>query len=160
MSEPIDEFKELSEKACAFLDGFIESAGLEAEANATGVEGDNLLFAVTGPDSGLLVGSHGSTLDALQLLLQLSVNKGQNTRTRLIVDADHYRERRTKTLIKFAEDLAAQVVANGEEAITDPLNAHDRRIIHSALVDNPGVSTYSEGDDPNRYVVISPKAAE
>lgn len=149
---------QLTERALQMLQGFLASAGLEAEAQMESQQGDSVTYAVTGPDARLLVGPHGQTLDALQYLLSLMTNKGSSQRLRITVDADGYRARRAQTLTKFALELAAQVAANSEEAITDPLNAMERRIIHTALVDHPDVETYSEGDDPNRYVVISPRS--
>ena len=83
-------------------------------------------------------------------------NKGRDQRLRITVDADGYRARRAQTLTAFAQNWPPRSTATGQEAITDPLNPMERRIIHTALVDHPDVETYSEGDEPNRYVVVSP----
>ncbi len=138
-------------------DSFADAAGtgeLDARAAQESRSGETVTLAVTGPDAALLVGQHGQTLDALQYLLMLMTNKGQGTRLRITVDADGYRARRAQKLIDFANELAAEVGKTGQEAITDALNPMERRIIHTALADNPDVETYSEGDEPNRYVVI------
>ncbi len=145
------------EQAFRILQGFLATSGLEAEAMQESQEEDTVTFAIQGPDSGLLVGMHGSVLNALQYLLQLSVNKSRDQRLRIMVDADHYRVRRAARLTEFAQELAAQVAASGEEAMTDSLSPLDRRTIHSALADHPIVKTYSEGVEPDRYVVISPR---
>ncbi len=155
MPEP--DMEQLAGHALLHLSGFLTAAALSAEACVEKQENDTATLAITGPDAALLVGPHGQTLDALQYLLTLMTNKGRPQRIRLTVDADGYRARRAKKLTDFALELAAQVAATGEEALTDPLNAMDRRLIHTALVDHPDVQTYSEGDDPNRYIVISPR---
>jgi spoIIIJ-associated protein len=152
-----DETGQLAAQALEYLQGLLKASELDVEAALTAHEGENVGLAITGPDAGLLVGQQGQTLNALQYLLQLMVNKGRDQRLRITVDADRYRARREQALTKFAHDLAAQVLGSGQEAITDPLNAMDRRIIHTALLDFPDVQTYSEGEEPNRYVVVSPR---
>ncbi len=149
--------EQLAGHALLHLQGFLTAAGLSAEAAVETLDGATATLAVAGPDAILLVGTQGQTLDALQYLLTLMTNKSREQRLRITVDADGYRARRAKKLTEFALDLAAQVSANSEEAVTDPMNAMDRRIVHTALVDHPDVQTYSEGDDPHRYVVISPR---
>lgn len=150
--------EQLAGHALLHLQGLLNAAGLSAEAMVESRDGDALTLAVTGSDAGLLVGHHGQVLDALQYLLSLMTNKGRDQRLRLTVDADGYRARRSQMLIQFAQQLAEQVAGSGEEAVTDPLNPMERRIIHTALVDHPNVRTYSEGEEPNRYVVISPQS--
>jgi spoIIIJ-associated protein len=142
------------------LRGFLNAAGLDAEANIGSGEGDAITLAITGPDAHWLVGHRGQTLDAVQYLLLLMGNKTREQGPRIVVDADGYRERRIETLTRFAHQLADQVSESGQEAETDPLNAMERRIIHTALIDHPHVRTYSEGDEPRRYVVISPREPE
>lgn len=152
--------EQLAAQALLHLQNVLKTAELEAEAEIERIEGENTTLAVSGSDAPLLVGPHGQALDALQYLLSLMTNKSREHRLRITVDAAGYRARRTQTLVKFAQDLAAQVAKSGQEAITDPLNAMDRRIIHTALVDNAEIETYSEGDEPNRYVVVSPRQTE
>jgi spoIIIJ-associated protein len=147
----------LVERALGHLHGLLAAAQLDAVAEVESRDGDNVTLAVTGPDARLLLGPQAQALDALQYLLSLMTNKSYDQRLRITLDADGYRARRTQTLTTFAHDMASQVAASGQEAITDPLNAMERRIIHTALVEHPEVQTYSEGDDPNRYVVISPR---
>jgi len=147
-------------QALVHLQMLIQTGELDAQAVLESQSGDNFTLAVSGPDAVLLVGMHGQTLDALQFLLMLMTNKGQGPRLRLTVDADGYRARRAQKLISFAEDLAVQVAKSGQEAMTDVLNPMERRIIHTALAENPDVETYSEGDEPNRYVVVTPRQVE
>ena len=147
-------------QALAHLQAVLTLGELSAQVAQESLERETLTLAVTGPDASLLVGTHGQNLDALQYLLMLMTNKGQANRLRVIVDADSYRARRARKLSEFANELAAEVGKTGQEAITDALNPMERRIIHTALVDHPDVQTYSEGDEPNRYVVITPRQSE
>jgi spoIIIJ-associated protein len=142
------------------LRGFLTTARFDAEANIVPGEGDTVTLAISGPDAHWLVGHRGQTLDALQHLLLLMGNKTREHGPRIVVDADGYRERRIETLTRFARELAVQVGESGQEAETDALSAMERRIIHTALMDHPQVRTYSEGDEPRRYVVVSPRDPE
>ena len=153
-----DNFEDgLNALALTHLQALLTLAALDAEAVAESRQGDTLTLAVSGPDATLLVGQYGQTLDALQYLLILMTNKGQAGRIRITVDADGYRARRARKLSDFAQELAAEVGKSGQEAVTDALNPMERRIIHTALADHPDVETYSEGDEPNRYVVVTPR---
>lgn len=146
----------LPNRALALLQGFLQAAELDAEASIQpGDEPDSIVLDVTGPDAGLLIGPRGQYLDAFQHLFLLMMRHTRDQRPRLTVDADGYRARRTQTLIKFAHALAEQVLATGQEAVTDPLNPMERRIVHTALIDHPDVTTYSEGMEPERYVVVT-----
>ncbi len=147
----------LSAQALTHLKTLLSLAGFDAEAAEESRYGDTITFAVSGPDAPLLVGQHGQTLDAFQYLLMLMTNKGQASRIRVTLDADSYRARRARKLADFANELAAEVGKTGQEAVTDTLNPMERRLIHTALVDHPDVETYSEGDEPNRYVVVTPR---
>lgn len=159
IDDKVADSEQLAGHALLHLQALLNAAGLEAEAAVESREGDTATLAVTGPDASLLVGAHGQVLDALQHLLTLMTNKGRERRLRLTVDADGYRARRAQTLARFAQDLAAEVAKSGEEAVTDPMNAMERRLIHTALADHPDVQTYSEGDEPRRYVVVSPRTS-
>ena len=139
------------------LASILDLGGIQADVELLEDTEEEAVLSISGPDAGVLVGNHGQTLDSLQYLVSLMVNKDRPGRSRINVDSDGYRARRTATLTKFAQSLADQVVATGQEAITDPLNPQERRIIHTALQDNTNVKTYSEGFEPNRYVVVSPR---
>ena len=144
-------------QALTHLKALLSLADFDAEAAEESRYGDTITFAVSGPDAPLMVGMHGQTLDAFQYLVMLMTNKGQANRIRVTLDADSYRARRARKLADFANELAAEVGKSGQEAITDALNPMERRLIHTALVDHPDVETYSEGDEPNRYVVVTPR---
>jgi len=150
-----DETQTAVAQALALLQGFLDAAELDTRAAVESHEGELLTLAITGPDSSLLVGVQGVSLNALQYLMQLVMNKNREVRLRVTLDADRYRMRRNQTLVKFAHELAAQVMETGEEAVTEALNPMDRRIIHTALAGDPAIQTYSEGEEPNRYVVIA-----
>ena len=147
----------LSAQALTHLRTLLSLAGFEADAAEESRHADTITFAISGPDAPLLVGLHGQTLDAFQYLVMLMTNKGQPNRIRVTLDADSYRARRARKLADFANELAAEVGKSGQEAVTDVLNPMERRLIHTALVDHPDVETYSEGDEPNRYVVVTPR---
>lgn len=145
------------ERAQAFAEGFAASTGLEISARVTSDEPEGVTIAFDGPDARYLVGRAGQVLDALQYIASLSVNRrGSNTRLRVIFDADSYRARREETLRSLAAELADQVRSTGQEAVLDPLSPMERRIVHTALAEESGIRTYSEGEEPERYVIISP----
>ena len=121
---------------------------LNAEMREAVVEGD--------ADYGLLIGRRGQTIDALQLLCYQAAFLGYRERKRVIVDAAGYRERRRESLVSRADVAAEQVLRSGRVAELDPMSAQERRVIHEHLKDRSGVETYSEGDEPQRYVVVSP----
>jgi len=147
----------MSAAAAECLTRIITAGGLDAQVSLGTPDGGDIALEITGSDAGSLVGQHGQTLDALQYLLMLIINKKRDSRLRVTIDAAGYRARRVATLTKFANQLADEVVSTGQEALTDPLNAMERRIIHTALAERGDVSTYSEGEEPNRYMVITPK---
>jgi spoIIIJ-associated protein len=112
---------------------------------------------LVGDDVRATWGRMGQALDALQFLANLILSRRVGSDVRMMLDADNYRARRADALRIRALDLAGEVKARNEEAELEPLPAHERRIIHSALADDPDVRTYSEGDEPGRHVVISPR---
>lgn len=117
-------------------------------------EGEYLHADVTGREAGILIGHHGQTLDAMQYLLNLVASKVDEENQRVILDVEGYRKRREETLVRLATRLAERVQRNGEPMVLEPMTAHERRVIHLALQDNPHVVTGSEGEDPFRRVVI------
>lgn len=108
-------------------------------------------------DMGVIIGKRGDTLDAIQYLLSLIVNKGRDQYIRVLLDTENYREKRERTLIDLANKMAAKAVRRGRSVKLDPMNPYERRIIHSALQSFEGISTYSVGDEPYRRVVIDIK---
>ena len=119
---------------------------------------EGVVFNLEGENLGILIGKHGQTLDSLQYLANLAANRGvAEGRVRIIIDIEGYRARREETLMRLAGHLAEKACRIGEEVHLEPMNRHERKIIHMALQDNRRVSTYSAGDEPRRYVVIVPR---
>ena len=109
---------------------------------------------LSGDDMGVLIGKRGQTLDSLQYLTSLVVNKGEDNYIRVKVDTENYRKRRQDTLENLAKNIAFKVKRTKRSVTLEPMNPYERRIIHSALQDDPYVTTMSEGEDPYRHVVI------
>ncbi|WP_352418574.1 RNA-binding cell elongation regulator Jag/EloR [Proteiniborus sp.] len=109
---------------------------------------------ISNSDMGILIGKRGNTLDSLQYLLSLIVNKDREKYLRVLVDIQNYRAKREETLIRLANKMADKAKTFRRTMKLEPMNPYERRIIHSALQNNPGVRTYSEGEEPYRRVVI------
>lgn len=114
----------------------------------------SVVFKLHGDDMGILIGKHGQTLDSLQYLTNLVANKNSEERVRVIIDVEDYRDRRIETLTRLAYRLADKVKRTGERVALEPMNPHERKIIHMALQGDRRVTTLSEGDGPFRHVVI------
>ncbi|MFC4182796.1 RNA-binding cell elongation regulator Jag/EloR [Saccharococcus thermophilus] len=146
------------EEAELFLQKVIQQMGVTAVTIEKQQHDKQVTFMITGEQVGLLIGKHGQTLNSLQLLTQLVANRYAEEYISIIVDAENYRERREKTLMQLAEKLAEKVMKTGREIKLEPLPAHERKIIHTALANHKKVVTYSVGVEPHRYVVVSPSA--
>lgn len=150
--------KEVEDKSIAFLKDVLHAmdiaAVVEAEYNA---EEEALEINLIGEDMGVLIGKRGQTLDSLQYLVSLVVNKGTNGYIRVKVDTENYRERRKATLENLAKNIANKVVRTRRPVSLEPMNPYERRIIHSALQNNKYVTTHSEGEEPYRKVVVTLK---
>lgn len=141
-----------------FLNGMFDVMHVEARANVLpSTDEENVRARITGKDTSLLIGRRGDTLDALQYLAGLVVNKKSDGYIRVMLDAEDYRKKREATLQRLAQKLANNVVRTGRPAKLEPMNPYERRIMHAALQSHPKVETYSEGVDPNRRVVIRRK---
>lgn len=114
-------------------------------------------FKLYGDDMGILIGKHGQTLDSLQYLTSLVANKNSSERIRIMIDIENYRERRAQTLTKLSLRLADKVKKSGERVVLEPMNPHERKIIHMALQNDSLIKTVSEGEDPYRKVAIELK---
>ena len=108
-------------------------------------------------DLGIIIGKRGDTLDSLEHLTNLCVNKGDVEYVKVVLDVENYRARREQTLIKLAKNLASTVVRTGKKITLEPMHSNERRIIHATLQSNDNVETYSVGEEPNRKVVIAIK---
>ena len=129
--------------------------GFEVDAEVLEEE-ERLLLVIRGPDSGQLIGKKGQTLDALQFLLNRMVAR-EDSRKPIVIDSDGYRERRNEALVQLAHRLREKATRSGKIVAVNPMSAHDRRVIHMALKDTPGVSTRSEGEGSFRRLLIVPE---
>ena len=120
----------------------------------------NVRVDMHGDTLGILIGRRGETLDALQYLTSLYVNRGQEQYTRVTLDTENYRAKREEALTRLANRMANRAVKTGRKVVMEPMNPYERRILHSALQQNDAVATHSEGEEPNRHVVITLKASE
>lgn len=149
--------EEQGQVAKTFLEGLTDAFGLEAEVSVRLIDDETVEVAVDGKELGILVGPRGATLAALQEVTRTAVQAKCPSRTdRILVDVAHYRERRAKALSEYTATIAAEVVASGEEHRLEPMSPADRKVVHDAATEIAGVATRSEGEDPDRYVVISP----
>ncbi len=143
------------ERAVKFLEGLFPLLCCEANA-VLDSEGEKIVIRLEGETKNL-IGHRGEVIDAVQVLAGAVANTGRTEYKRVVVDCGNYRETREETLKRVANKLAAKAVRTGKRVRLEPMNPYERRIIHSALVDNEEVTTRSEGREPNRYVVITPK---
>lgn len=147
--------EEPAERVRVVLERIVEELGLDASISVE--EGDEEIHAdVDGEEVGLLIGRRGQTIDAVQLICYQAAFRGRQDRKRVTVDAAGYRRRQGESLRRRAE-MAAEDAARHKEAVElDPMSSTERRVVHEHLRDRPEVETYSEGDEPNRYVVVAP----
>ncbi len=151
--------QQVGEEAKKFLSELVGAFGLTGDVDLR-EDGDDLELTVSGSDLGLMVGPRGNTLLAVQDLTRVASQRRLGDHdTRLRVDVGGYRERRREALSRFATQIAEQVVASGEARALEAMSSADRKVIHDVLTDNIAVVTRSEGEDPNRRVVIAPANA-
>lgn len=150
-----EEVEEIKKAANEFLTGVFEAMEIEVAItmNYDQKEG-SLDVEFEGPEMGLLIGKRGQTLDSLQYLTSLVVNKGQSDYVRVKLDTENYRKRRKDTLENLAKNIAFKVKKTRRPVALEPMNPYERRIIHSALQNNKFVKTTSEGEEPYRHVVV------
>ena len=138
-----------------FLNGLFEHMGVKADIKMTPGEEGAINVELSGENMGSLIGRRGETLDAIQHLANYAVNRGENGRTRINIDAEDYRARRAESLRRLAEKVAGKVAKYRRNITLEPMNAYERHVIHTALQDFPGVTTFSTGNEPNRRVVVA-----
>ena len=153
-----EEIKEIEERALVFLREVFSSMELgEVQITSKYNTKDGCLEVdFEGQDMGILIGKRGQTLDSLQYLTSLVVNKGKSTYIRVKLDTEDYRRRRKETLENLARGIAYKVKKTRKPVVLEPMNPYERRIIHSALQADDRVSTHSEGEEPYRRVVVTP----
>ena len=147
---------EIAEKGKQFLEDMFKQMGLTVFIEKMTTP-DKITFQVHGDELGILIGKHGQTLDAIQYLTNLVANKEVAGHCHVVVDVENYRSRREETLVNLAKRLASKVRRNRQKVSLEPMNAFERKIIHSALQGERNIVTDSEGVEPYRHVVISYK---
>ena len=152
----VKEKKTDGERAVVFLEGLLPLLGTEAVVKLTS-EDEKIVIELTAASAKSIIGRRGEIIDAVQTLAGAVANTGRKEYKRVVVDCENYREDREETLKRVANKLAAKAVRLGKRVRLEPMNPYERRIIHAALVDNPDVTTKSEGKEPQRFVVIIPK---
>ena len=146
---------EKADKITAFLTGLMEHMGVKAAPIVECTEDGVYRVNLEGEGLGAIIGRRGETLDAIQQLTSYSVNRGASKRVRIHVDAENYRAKREESLIRLANRVADKVVKYHRNVTLEPMNAYERHVIHTALQDYPGVTTYSTGTEPNRRTVVA-----
>ena len=152
---PLDE--EAEGKALEFLTQITKLMGVDVSIEVKRDEEQNIRVDMQGDTLGILIGRRGETLDALQYLASLYINKGREGYTRITLDTENYRAKREEALTRLANRMANRAVKTGRKVVLEPMNPYERRILHSALQQNDAVATHSEGEEPNRHVVITLK---
>lgn len=148
---------EQEEAAVAFLEGLLEAMGVEADVEVNAVEGVtyvDLWGVSSGDEMGLLIGKHGHTVDALQELLRGHVQRATGTRCVVQVDVEDYRKRRRSRIVQRAREVARRVKKSGRPESLEPMSSYERKIVHDAVGALGGLETASEGEEPQRRVVI------
>ncbi|HYR63704.1 MAG TPA: R3H domain-containing nucleic acid-binding protein [Actinomycetota bacterium] len=161
--EPGDEAQESEEDRLAmaqedaldFIDGLLEAMDVDGEATAE-IRDRRVYVSVQGEEAAILIGHHGQTLDAIQELLRSAVQRQVRARVWVTLDVQGYRERRKEALRERAKEMAARAIDEGEMEL-EPMNAFERKIVHDAVGEIEGVTSFSEGEEPYRRVVIAPE---
>ena len=143
-------------EALTFLKDITEKMGLDLDFSAR-VGEDLVYIEMNGKDSRTVIGKRGQTLDAIQYLASLVVNRDSEKYTKVVVDAENYRAKRERTLEQLANRLAAKVIKTRKHVRLEPMNPYERKVIHATLQKNPNITTRSEGEEPYRRVVIELK---
>lgn len=153
VGEEIDDEK--AQAIRAFLSGLLEQMEVQASIRVYLPEKGRYKVILEGKSLGALIGRRGETLDAIQQLTSYSVNRSGSGRVRIQLDAENYREKREQSLDSLARKVAGKVVKYRRSVTLEPMNAYERHVIHTALQDVPGVTTYSTGTEPNRRVIVA-----
>ena len=154
---PVDP-DEAIKTAEAFLKDVFDKMNLEVKINSKFDAAENYLnIDLEGPEMGIIIGKRGQTLDSLQYLANLAVNRKSEGYVRVKIDTEDYRRRRKETLENFAYNTAHKVRKTGRPVVLEAMNPYERRVIHAALANNDHVQTHSEGQEPYRHVVVTLK---
>ena len=142
-------------EAKAFVDGLLQRMGINGEAFPTEGEDGRMSLDSRGGDVGAVIWRRGDTLDAIQYLTSLTINRGKEEHIRIAIDTEGYRAKREESLQRLARKMAGKVLKYRKNMTLEPMNPYERRIIHATLQDYKGVTTYSTGTEPNRRVVVA-----
>ncbi len=155
---PLREFDDLRERMSRLLESSFDEAGANGWLPAVDIEetDDAIRATVNGDDLGILIGKHGSTIDALQHLALRIAYKGGAADRQVIVDAAGYRERREMALHRAADRAVSDALDFGRPVELEPMTASERRLVHTYLRDRSEIQTHSEGDEPDRRLVVTP----
>lgn len=152
----LTEKQTLTGDAEQFLNELFSKMGVQATASATEEE-KSIKIDIAGDSTGILIGRRGETLDSLQYLTSLVVNKGTQEYKRITLDTENYRAKREETLVALANRIASKVARTGKRVVLEPMNPYERRILHATLHNHDKVETVSEGEEPFRRVVVRRK---
>lgn len=152
----VEEQEDPIESAKNYLISIAKDMGIEDLKIGTQKQGKNILFKLESEKAALLIGKRGATLNALQQLAQLIVNKSAKSFLMVKLDVENYRERRKEALELLAERMADKAIHTGKKVSFEPMPSYERKVIHNALANRVDIETYSEGIEPNRYLVIEP----
>jgi spoIIIJ-associated protein len=144
-----------AERVRVVLEWIVDGLDLDAEIEVV-EDGEAITGRVEGEDLGLLIGRRGQTIDAVQLVCYRIAFRGRQERKRVTVDAAGYRERRREVVERQADRAAERALETGKEIELEPMSASERKIVHDCLKDRPGLETFSEGDEPERCVIVAP----
>ena len=154
VATPADQWSETARKAADFLSGLTERMDVPVSIEVMEAP-EQLRMQMAGDNMSLLIGRRGETLDALQYLTSLTVNRGREDYLRISIDTENYRAKREESLRKLAVRMAGRAKKSGKRVALEPMNPYERRILHSALQNDPEVTTHSEGEEPYRRVIIT-----
>ena len=152
----MDALEEQADTAADFVEDLLAKMGIDATAEPN-VVNEHMYVDILGDDEddmALLIGRHGATLDAIQELTRMVVGRRLDERCRIMVDVEDYRKRREERIIERALQSAHRVLETGQEQVLDPMNPYERKLVHDAVADLGGLETSSQGEEPNRSVVI------
>jgi spoIIIJ-associated protein len=144
---------EVAAVGAEFVAGLIETMGLQAEVEGR-VDAETAQIEVSGEGLGVLIGRRGQTLDAVQEIARTAVQRRLRSRVRLLVDVEGYRSRRRQSLAEYAKQMAQRAKERGTEIELEPMNAYERKIVHDAVAEVEGATSFSEGEEPNRKVIV------
>jgi spoIIIJ-associated protein len=147
--------EEPAERVASVLAQVVEALDLEAEVSVEETD-EEIAARVDGEDVGVLIGRRGQTIDAVQLVCYRIAFRGRGDRKRVTVDASGYRERRRETLERQADRAAERALESGKEIEIEPMSSNERKVIHDRLKERPGIETFSEGEEPERCVIVAP----